>query len=58
MEGYEAAGKMATSRSVSGKGNTFTSNTSKVLNEDVFFSAQHDFDTTAISPPLRPSHGI
>ena len=46
---------MATSRSKSDKSDTFTSNTSKVLNEDVLFSVQQDFGTTAIPFPLRPS---
>ena len=49
---------METSRSTSGKSNAFTSNASKVLNNDVLFSVQQDFYITAIPPPLCPSYAI
>ena len=48
---------MVASHSVSGESNTFTSNTSRDLNEDGLFSVQN-FDTTAIPPPLRLLHEL
>ena len=49
---------MATCRSTSGKSNTLTSSTLKVLIEDVLFSVQQDYDTTAAQPPFRHSREI
>ena len=44
---------MVTIRGLSGKSDTVTSDTSRVLIEDVLFSVKQDIDTTAMSPPLH-----
>ena len=47
---------MGTSRSKRDKTDTF--NTSKLINEDVLFSKQYDFDKITFLHYFRPSRGI